>query len=100
MMFGWVVMKLCMFENKTLRSSEGERMIYCFANLRVFYKPPIAPCKTICLLFCSTVSPTTGHTTWLNQRVMQYTGRPLTEMLGLGWVSCLHSEDQDFCLST
>ncbi|KAI8070952.1 hypothetical protein BC940DRAFT_294837 [Gongronella butleri] len=42
-------------------------------------------------------SATTGQVTWVNQRVLQYTGRTFQEHLGPGWTSHMHPDDQAAC---
>ena len=42
-------------------------------------------------------SPTTGQVTWVNQRILQYTGRSFQEHLGPGWISHMHPDDQAVC---
>ncbi|KAI9314882.1 hypothetical protein BX666DRAFT_2029129 [Dichotomocladium elegans] len=43
---------------------------------------------------CSTM---TGHVTWVNNRILQYTGRSLQDHLGSGWLQHMHSDDQKAC---
>ena len=45
----------------------------------------------------STCSTTTGQVTWVNNRILQYTGRSLSEHLGPGWLSHMHPDDQTVC---
>ena len=35
-----------------------------------------------------------AHTTWLNQRWLDYTGQALAAALGRGWLACIHPDDQ------
>ncbi|KAI9265046.1 hypothetical protein BDA99DRAFT_41153 [Phascolomyces articulosus] len=44
-----------------------------------------------------TCSTTTGQVTWVNNRILQYTGRSLSEHLGPGWLSHMHPDDQTVC---
>ncbi|KAI9479525.1 hypothetical protein BDB00DRAFT_858694 [Zychaea mexicana] len=44
-----------------------------------------------------TCSTTTGQVTWVNHRILQYTGRSLSEHLGPGWLSHMHPDDQTVC---
>ncbi|KAI8137177.1 hypothetical protein BJV82DRAFT_362248 [Fennellomyces sp. T-0311] len=44
-----------------------------------------------------TCSTTTGQVTWVNNRILQYTGRSLHEHLGPGWLSHMHPDDQTVC---
>ena len=36
-----------------------------------------------------------GYCTYLNQRWLDFTGQPLGEALGLGWVNAIHADDRD-----
>ncbi|KAF9412352.1 hypothetical protein BGZ94_001067 [Podila epigama] len=42
-----------------------------------------------------TLSPQTGCMTWLNQRALQYTGTPLSQLLHTPWTRMLHDDDRD-----
>ena len=39
-----------------------------------------------------------GEPSYLNQRVVQYTGRSLTEFANLGWTALIHPDDLDVTL--
>ncbi|KAI8331742.1 hypothetical protein BC941DRAFT_496382 [Chlamydoabsidia padenii] len=41
-----------------------------------------------------TCSTTTGQITWVNNRILQYTGKAMQEHLGPGWLSHMHPDDQ------
>ncbi|ORZ09833.1 hypothetical protein BCR42DRAFT_454801 [Absidia repens] len=41
-----------------------------------------------------TCSTKTGQITWVNNRILQYTGRALQDHLGPGWLSHMHPDDQ------
>ncbi|KAG0000689.1 hypothetical protein BGZ80_006321 [Entomortierella chlamydospora] len=41
-----------------------------------------------------TLSPQSGCLTWLNQRSLQYTGTPLTQLLHSPWTRILHDDDK------
>ena len=36
--------------------------------------------------------------TYLNHRWLEFTGRPLEEHLGDGWLACVHAEDREHCV--
>ncbi|KAF9434180.1 hypothetical protein BGZ76_008435 [Entomortierella beljakovae] len=42
-----------------------------------------------------TLSPQTGCMTWLNQRSLQYTGLPLSQLLHTPWTKVLHEDDRN-----
>ncbi|ORX55707.1 hypothetical protein DM01DRAFT_1335100 [Hesseltinella vesiculosa] len=42
-------------------------------------------------------SSTTGQVTWVNQRILQYTGRAFADHLGPSWLSHMHPDDQTIC---
>ncbi|OBZ87070.1 Peroxide stress-activated histidine kinase mak1 [Choanephora cucurbitarum] len=44
-----------------------------------------------------TCSTNTGQVTWVNNRTLQYTGRPLKDHLGSLWLSHMHPDDQPEC---
>ncbi|EIE80047.1 succinate dehydrogenase [ubiquinone] iron-sulfur subunit [Rhizopus delemar RA 99-880] len=44
-----------------------------------------------------TCSPTSGQVTWVNNRMLQYTGCPLKDHLGPKWLSHMHPDDQPEC---
>ncbi|KAI8379499.1 uncharacterized protein BYT42DRAFT_514840 [Radiomyces spectabilis] len=46
---------------------------------------------------CSTV---TGQVIWVNNRILQYTGRSLQEHLGPHWLSHMHPDDREKCQKT
>ncbi|KAK3819805.1 MAG: hypothetical protein J3Q66DRAFT_281031 [Benniella sp.] len=43
----------------------------------------------------STLSPHSGCLTWLNQRSLQYTGLPLSQLLHTPWTRMLHEDDRE-----
>ncbi|KAF9918059.1 hypothetical protein BX616_010396 [Lobosporangium transversale] len=42
-----------------------------------------------------TLSPRSGCLTWLNQRSLQYTGLPLSQLLHTSWTQLLHEDDRE-----
>ncbi|KAG1305030.1 hypothetical protein G6F64_008709 [Rhizopus arrhizus] len=44
-----------------------------------------------------TCSPTSGQVTWVNNRMLQYTGGSLKDHLGPRWLSHMHPDDQPEC---
>lgn len=44
-----------------------------------------------------TCSTSTGQVTWVNNRMLQYTGRSLKDHLGPKWLSHMHPDDQPEC---
>ncbi|KAI8577007.1 hypothetical protein K450DRAFT_253934 [Umbelopsis ramanniana AG] len=44
-----------------------------------------------------TCSTRTGRTTWVNSRVMQYSGQPMKHHLGSHWLSHMHADDRHAC---
>ncbi|EIE82094.1 hypothetical protein RO3G_06799 [Rhizopus delemar RA 99-880] len=44
-----------------------------------------------------TCSPTSGQITWVNNRMLQYTGGSLKDHLGPKWLSHMHPDDQPEC---
>lgn len=48
-------------------------------------------------LYISTCSPISGQVTWVNNRMLQYTGDSLKDHLGPRWLSHMHPDDQPEC---
>jgi len=45
-----------------------------------------------------TCSPETGDCTWVNMRLLKYTGLNLEDLLGRGWIEAVHPDDRDSVL--